>query len=252
MYSGAIFIFFSWGNENCWFPKKMVTSAKHKRCVNNWDFLLKNMYSRYKGCVKQILCCGDGVVPSICEQLQTFQSWITYKHIFRSYLGPSLNNMYTNDTLWKSNFWTNLKNLINMIFLSCTPPMESFFETFLNCQVKFTPWRWRQINKFNAIIPRDNYFVDLKKQIHSVHWGINSPLKTPLFFFAKPPSLNLQTVQAPPPPLLRQSPPLYIGFLWNRPHINQIFQWTTIIIKFIILNTPSKNWDPVRPCFLKN
>ena len=143
--------------------RKMVTSAKHKRCVNNWDFLLKNMYSRYKGCVKQILCCGDGVVPSICEQLQTFPSWITHKHILRSFIGPSLNNMYTNDTLWKSNFWANLKNLINMIFLCCTPPMESFFETFLNCQVKFTPWRWRQINKFNAIIPRDNYFVDLKK-----------------------------------------------------------------------------------------
>ena len=43
--------------------------------------------------------------------------------------------------------------------------MEKFFETFLNCQVKFTHWRWIQINKFNAIIPRDNYFVDLKKQI---------------------------------------------------------------------------------------
>ena len=169
---------------------KILTSTKNTRCVNNWDFLLKDMYSRDKGCVKRILCCGDGVVPSICEQLQTFQSWITYKHIFRSYLGPSLNNMYTNDTLWKSNFWTNLKNLINMIFLFCAPPMESFFESFLNCQVKCTPWRWHQINKFNAIIPRDNYFADLKKQIHSVHWGIKLPSKTPLFFSAKPPPLR--------------------------------------------------------------
>ena len=115
--------------------RKMVASGKHKRCVSNWDFLLKDMYSRYKGRVKRILCCGDRVVPSICEQLQTFPSWITYKHIFRSYLGPSLNNMYTNDTPWKSNFWTNLKILVNMIFMCCTihwffvklPPYKSNF-----------------------------------------------------------------------------------------------------------------------------
>ena len=197
--------------------RKTVMSAKHKRCVNNWDFVLKDMYSRYKGCVKWILCCGDGVVPSICEQLQTFPSWITYKHIFKSYLGPSLNNICTINILWKSNFWTNLKNLINMTFLCCTPPMERFFGTFLNCQVKFIPWRGHQINKFNAIIPCDNYFVDLKKQTHSVHWGIKPPLKNTTLLFCQaplPPPLNLQTVQAP---LLFRQSPLYIGFSWNPP-----------------------------------
>ena len=181
------------------------------------------------------LYCGDGVVSSICEQLQTFLSWITYKHIFRSYLRPSV-NMYTNDTLWKNNFWTNFKNLINMIFLCCSPPMESFFETFLNCQVKFIPWRLRQINQFNAIIPRDNYFVGLKKQIHNVHWGINPPQKHPLLFCqAPPPPPPLKSANCPSHPFFRQSP-LYIGFLQNCPYINQIFQWRPIILKFFILN----------------
>ena len=135
--------------------------------------------------------CGGN---SICEQLETFPSWITYKHVFRRYLEPSLNNMCINDTLWKSNFWTKLKNLINTTFLYCTPPMESFVEAFLNCQVKFKPRRWRQINKFNGIIPRDNYFVDFKKQIHmciGVSIGVPPPLiNTPLLF-----------CQPPPPPL---------------------------------------------------
>ena len=43
--------------------------------------------------------------------------------------------------------------------------MENILETFLNCQVKFTPWRWRQSKEFDAIIRRDNYLVDLKKLI---------------------------------------------------------------------------------------
>ena len=46
---------------------------------------------------------------------------------------------------------------------------------------------------------------------HSVHWGINTPLKkTTPSFLPSPPLLYRQTVQAPPP-LSRQSP-LYIGF----------------------------------------
>lgn len=46
-----------------------------------------------------------GRVPSISEQeSQKFPSWITYKHISKSYLEPSLNNMYTIDTIWKSIF----------------------------------------------------------------------------------------------------------------------------------------------------
>ena len=46
----------------------------------------------------------------------------------------------------------------------------------------------------------------------SVLWGINLPLKNTTLFLASPlPLLNMQTVQAPPPPF-RQSP-LYIAFL---------------------------------------
>ena len=70
--------------------------------------------------------------------------------------------------------------------------------------------------------------------VHSVHWGINLPSKTPPLFLAKPP-LNQQTVQAPS--FLGNSP-LYIGFLWTPPPPkSQIFQWTAKILKFFILNT---------------
>ena len=41
-----------------------------------------------------------------------------------------------------------------------------------------------------------------------MHWGINPPQKYPLSLPAPPPSLNLQTVQAP---LLGNSP-IHIGF----------------------------------------
>ena len=176
--------------------RKMVTSAKHRRYVNNKDFLLKDMYSRYKGCVKRILCCGDGVVLSICEQLQTFPSLITYKHIFRGYLGPSLNNMYTNDTIWKRNFWPNLKNVINMIFLCRNPPMESLLETFLNCQVNLPPEDdvrlIRLMQLFHVTI-----ILRTWKNKFSVHWGIN-----PSFFFANtspPPTLTSENCPSPLP-----------------------------------------------------
>ena len=176
--------------------RKMVTSAKHRRYVNNKDFLLKDMYSRYKGCVKRILCCGDGVVLSICEQLQTFPSLITYKHIFRGYLGPSLNNMYTNDTIWKRNFWPNLKNVINMIFLCRNPPMESLLETFLNCQVNLPPEDdvrlIRLMQLFHVTI-----ILRTWKNKFSVHWGIN-----PSFFFANtspPPHPYIWKLSKSPP-----------------------------------------------------
>ena len=49
---------------------------------------------------------------------------------------------------------------------------------------------------------------------HSVHWGINPPSqKHHLLFLAKPPPLNWQTVQAPPPPFLGNPPPLYWFFV---------------------------------------
>ena len=88
---------------------KMATSAKLNWCVNYWDFVSQDMYSRYKECVKRIFCCGGGVVPCICEEPQKCPSRIVFKHLFRSYLEPTLNNMCTGDSLWRSNFLINLK-----------------------------------------------------------------------------------------------------------------------------------------------
>ena len=46
--------------------------------------------------------------------------------------------------------------------------------------------------------------------VHSLHWGINPPSKTPLLLFCQaPPPLNLQTVQAP----LRQFPAIHCFFM---------------------------------------
>ena len=50
--------------------------------------------------------------------------------------------------------------------------MESFLETFLNCQVKFTLWRWRQSKEFDALIWRDNYLVDLKMVDLKIGFGL--------------------------------------------------------------------------------
>ena len=56
---------------------------------------------------------------------------------------------------------------------------------------------------------------------HSLHWGINPPPSETLpLFFAKPPPLNLQSVQAPS---FRQFPPIYWFFLNPLP-TNRIFQ----------------------------
>ena len=52
------------------------------------------------------------------------------------------------------------------------------------------------------------------KKVHSGHWGINPPSKTPPPFLAKPPPLNQQTVQAP---LFRESPPMYWFFVITPP-----------------------------------
>lgn len=63
---------------------------------------------------------GGGGVPSISEKSQKIPPWITYKHIFKSYLEPSLNNMYTIDTIWKSIFEQIWKK--NLFFMHFPPP----------------------------------------------------------------------------------------------------------------------------------
>ena len=126
--------------------------------------------------------CGDGVM-----QLQTFLSWISYKHILEANKDHHW-IICTPTTLFERAFFGRIWNIWSIFFVCNTPPMESFFEVFLNCQVKFTSWRWRQINKFNAFISRDNYFLDLKKKF-TVCIGASTPhLKnSPLLFSRVPP-----------------------------------------------------------------
>ena len=54
--------------------------------------------------------------------------------------------------------------------------------------------------------------------VDSVLWGINLPLKNTTLFLASPlPLLNMQTVQAPPPPLLLDNPHSILPFC-EHPH----------------------------------
>ena len=65
---------------------------------------------------------------------------------------------------------------------------------FLFCVCLFLLHTWYTASKM------DSEIKDKKiKRWHRKHWGINSPLKitTPIFF-ARPVTLNFQTVQAPP------------------------------------------------------
>ena len=80
----------------------------------------------------------------------------------------------------------------------------------------------------------------------NVHWGVNTPSKTPPLFLFKPPSpLNLQSVQALSP--FRQLS-LYWFFVNPLPLKNWIFQWTPKILKFFIHNPiPSQKGRPLFP-----
>ena len=71
--------------------------------------------------------------------------------------------------------------------------------------------------------------------IYIVWIGVSTPpQKHHPLFLANPSPLNRQTVQAPP--LFRQSPSLYWFFV--SPLLKtQIFQWTSKMLKFFILNT---------------
>ena len=140
--------------------------------------------------------------------------------------------MCINSTLWNSNFWINLTKALtfyalftpwllqkgindlkfseklaslsfavyltimtNIHFLCCTPPVESIFETFLNCHnIKFTPWRWYQVKEFiviySSIIRRGNHFVDWKSKLVlvSIFGNVSKPVShfedtTQLWFF---------------------------------------------------------------------
>ena len=65
--------------------------------------------------------------------------------------------------------------------------------------------------------------------------GVSNPQKHPSFFFAKPP---LKSSNCPKP-----ASPLFLGYslpinwFFVNPPKNRIFQWTSIILGFFILNT---------------
>ena len=68
--------------------------------------------------------------------------------------------------------------------------------------------------------------------LHSVHWGINSPLKNSPLFFAK---FTVKPASCPILILFRQFP--FINWFFVNPHPkNQIFRWIPMMIKFVILN----------------
>ena len=69
--------------------------------------------------------------------------------------------------------------------------------------------------------------------MQSGHWGINPLKNTTVLFFAKRP---LKSANCPSrPPDFLGNPSIYIGFLWT-PLKNWIFQWTPIMLKFLVLN----------------
>ena len=115
--------------------------------------------------------------------------------------------------------------------LSCTPPMESLFETFLNCQVKLIPWRWliNLVQLFHVTI----ILWTLKKKF-IVCIGIStSPKKHPhTLFFDQYPRLNLQTFQVPH----FQSIPSIPWFFVKPPFYKSNFSVSPHNVKFFFLN----------------
>ena len=68
---------------------------------------------------------------------------------------------------------------------------------------------------------------------HSAHWGFNPSSETPPFFFTKPP---LKFAHCPSPPPFLGNSPIYTIVLREAPLKVWIFQGTSIILKFFILN----------------
>ena len=65
--------------------------------------------------------------------------------------------------------------------------------------------------------------------------GVSNPQKHPSFFFAKPPLKSSNCPKPASPPFFRLFPPYKLVFC--EPPKNRIFQWTSIILRFFILNT---------------
>ena len=65
--------------------------------------------------------------------------------------------------------------------------------------------------------------------------GVSNPQKHPSFFFAKPPLKSSNCPKPASPPFFWLFPPYKLVFC--EPPKNRIFQWTSIILRFFILNT---------------
>ena len=93
-------------------------------------------------------------------------------------------------------------------------------------------WKWMVLSL------RKNHLWRCWDCFHSVHWGINPPLKNTLPpLSCQPPLLKLANCSSPP---FLGNHPLYIGFSWTPPLPSKswIFQWTPPkILKCFILNT---------------
>ena len=100
-----------------------------------------------------------------------------------------------------------------------------------------TTWSLTSIISWHNCLACSFYRTGFKKSFiwNSVHW-VSTPHSTPLFL-AKPPPLNLQTVQVLPP-LFRQSPPPIYCFFMTPPPLSKtrIFPWTSKILEFFILH----------------
>ena len=78
-----------------------------------------------------------------------------------------------------------------------------------------------------AVFPK--WVYQLMLQPHIVHWGINSPQKHYLLFFAKTP---LKSANCPSPVCFSQTPPK-----------NWIFQWTSILKSSSLMPKGFHYWD---------
>ena len=102
-----------------------------------------------------------------------------------------------------------------------------------------TPYSDR-LDDFSVTIPMMSPFHSKDVYVNCffpiVGTGVSTPLENttfpPSFLPSPPPPLNQKTVQALP----FQAILLYIWFFMNPPK-SQIFQWTTKILKFFIINT---------------
>ena len=120
---------------------------------------------------------------------------LTFYALFTPWLlQKDINDLKFSEKLSSLSFAVYLTIMTNIHFLCCTPPVESIFETFLNCHVKFSPWRWHQIKEliviYSSIIRRDNHFVDWKSKLVlvSIFGNVSKPAShfedtTQLWFF---------------------------------------------------------------------